>query len=447
MPFEIPGPAGYRDEALGHLKNLIRIDTSNPPGGEMIAAAYVADALLKEGLDPKVFQSAPGRGNIWCRLAGDGSAPPLMLISHLDVVPADPAGWKHPPFAAEEDGGFIWGRGAVDMKHMAAMSMTVMAALKRAGFRGKRDLLICFTADEEAGGEKGAGWMVDNQPDLLKAEYALGEVGGFTMETGGRRVYLVMTGEKGVARLKARAKGQGGHGSMPVKENAISKLGLAAHRLGAQRLPVRVTPLVEDFLKTLAAESGPVKGPVMRALAVPRLTDFVLDTLVRNPDRVRSLSAMLHNTVTPTIISGGIKDNVIPTEAEMILDGRFLPGVSIGDFLDEVTEAAGPTVEIERIGHMDPCEAPVDTPMFGAIRRAVAACDPGSIAAPFLSAGFTDAKHYTKLGIKTYGFTPLRLPADLPFAAMFHAADERIPVAGFTDGTTMLLKLVADFCG
>jgi acetylornithine deacetylase/succinyl-diaminopimelate desuccinylase-like protein len=447
MPFSMPSVDQYREEALTHLKNLVRIDTSNPPGNELKACDYVAEALKRDGLEPRVFESAPGRGNVWCKLPGDGTGNPLMLIAHLDVVPADPVGWTHPPFAAEESGGFVYGRGTIDMKQMAAMSMTTMAVLKRAGYKGKRDLILCFTADEEEAGTYGAGWMVQNQPELIKAEYALGEVGGFSMEVGNRRVYPVMTGEKGVVRLKARARGQGGHGSMPVKDNAISKLGLAAYRFSAQRLPVRITPLVATFIRVLASVSGPVKGPALRSLLVPQLTDFVLDTLVRDPERVRSLSAMLHNTVSPTIIQAGSKDNVIPTQAEMDLDGRYLPGVTIEEFLDEVREAAGPGVEIVLDRYMGPLEAPFDTPLFEAIKRAILRTDPGALVTPFMISGFTDAKHYSTLGIKTYGFTPCRLPPDMPFASLFHAVDERIPVEGFVGGTTTLMNLVADFCG
>ena len=448
MSFQMPASDTYRTELLEHFKNLIRINTSNPPGGELVAARYVADALAKEGLEPRIFESAAGRGNVWCRLPGNGPSRPLMLIAHLDVVPADPSEWKHPPFEAVEDGGFIYGRGTVDMKHMAAMSMMAMILLKRGGFKGNRDVILCFTADEEATGAYGAGWMVENQPELLKAEYALGEVGGFTIETNGRRIYPIMTAEKGQTKIRVFAKGEGGHGSMPVTENAISKLGIAAYRLSRSHLKVRITDSASAFIKALADVNGGVKGAGMKLLLQPRMTDFIIENLVKDPEQKRYLGAILHNTVTPTVIRAGDKDNVIPTGAEMILDGRYLPGASFDEFLDEVEEALGTTVEMERPEVFgEPIEVPANTPIFNAIKKTVENSDRGAVAVPFLVSGYTDSKHYSKLGIKTYGFTPVRLPPGLPFASLFHAADERIPVEGFVSGADLLLRLVSDFCG
>jgi acetylornithine deacetylase/succinyl-diaminopimelate desuccinylase-like protein len=446
MPFSIPPAPSFRDEALGHLKNLVRINTSNPPGGELKAAQYIADALAKDGFEPKVFESAPGRGNVWCRLKGTGTGRPLMLIGHLDTVPATAEGWTHPPFDAVEQDGFIWGRGTIDMKQMAAMSVTVMATLKRAGFTPSRDLICCFTADEETGGAYGAGWMVDNQPDLIRAEYALGEVGGFTIETPGRRIYPVMTAEKGVARLVVRARGEGGHGSMPVADNAVSKLGLAAYRLSNTPLPVKVTPTAAAFIRTLARETGGVRGLAMRLMLVPAFTDAIIDTLVKAPDQQRFLRAILHNTVTPTVVHAGGQVNVIPTEATMMLDGRHLPGVTIEELVEEVAEALGPLVTVEPAGYGQPVEAPRETPLFRAIERTIAAVDPRGVVAPYLVSGYTDAKHYARLGITVYGFTPLRLPPGFPFAQLFHAVNERIPVEGFIEGTGTLMRLCADFC-
>jgi acetylornithine deacetylase/succinyl-diaminopimelate desuccinylase-like protein len=447
MPFEIPQPQSYRDEALAHLRNLIRIDTSNPPGNELAAAQYVADALAKEGLDPKVFESAPGRGNVWCRIKGGGTGRPVMLIAHLDTVPAQAEGWTHPPREAVVADGCVWGRGALDMKNMAAMSLTSMLVLKKAGFSPARDLVLCFTADEEAGGALGAGWMVDNQPDLVRAEYALGEVGGFSIETPGRRVYPVMNAEKGVARLNVKAKGEGGHGSMPVRDNAISKLGIAAYRLSRLPLPARVTPAAAGFIRTLARATGGVRGAVMRLMLVPALTDIIIDHLVRDPEQQRFLRAVLHDTVSPTVVRAGEPVNVIPTEAEMQLDGRFLPGVKIEEFVEEVADALGPLVTVEAAGYGPPIETPADTPLFSAIERAISEYDPGAVTAPYLLTGYTDAKHYARLGVRTYGFTPLKLPPGFPFARLFHAVDERIPLDGFCEGTGVLLKLCADFCG
>lgn len=446
MPFTLPPASSYRDEAVTHLKNLLRIDTSNPPGGELAAAQYIADALAKDGIETKVFESAPGRGNVWARLKGNGTGRPVMLIGHLDTVPASPEGWTHPPFDAVEADGCVWGRGAVDMKHMAAMSMTVMALLKRAGFSPSRDVLACFTADEEVGGAYGAGWMVDHQPDLIRAEYAIGEVGGFNIDTPKGRVYAVMTAEKGCAKLVARATGEGGHGSMPVKDNCLSKLGIAAYRLSQQGLKVRVTPAAASFIRALAAGQGGVKGLAMRAMLVPALTDFILDNFVKAPDQQRFLRAVLHDTVTPTVVRAGESGNVIPTEGEMQLDGRYLPGVSIEEFVEEVADACGPLVTVEAAGYGPPIEVPADTPLFKAIEAAIKASDPGAAVAPYLVSGYTDAKHYARLGIRTYGFTPLTLPPGFAFASLFHAVDERIPVDGFVDGAGMLLRLVAEFC-
>ena len=447
MAFTLPQTGAFADEAVSHLKNLIRIDTTNPPGGETAAAKYCADALAREGLEPVVLESAPGRGNVVCRLAGEGSEPPLMLISHLDVVAAHPEGWDHPPFAAEEADGFIYGRGTVDMKHMAAMSLTVMTQLKRAGFRGKRDLVISFTADEEDGGQFGAGWLVENHPDLVRTDYAVGEVGGFSIETPHGRVYPIMTAEKGVVRMKARAKGAGGHGSMPVSDNAVGKLGIAAYRLSRIRLQPRVTDAARSFVTTLAARNGGAKGAVMKLMLKPALTDLIIDNLVSDPEQKRYLGAILHNTVTPTVVRAGEKFNVIPTDVEMDLDGRYLPGCPLDEFMEEVADALGPTVELEEVWHGEPIEAPSNTPLFEAIRREVEAGDRGATVTPYLSAGFTDWKHYSKLGIRVYGYTPMRLPPGLAFASLFHGVNERILRQSYIDGTGALMRLAAGYCG
>jgi acetylornithine deacetylase/succinyl-diaminopimelate desuccinylase-like protein len=439
--------SAYAEQAVLHLKSLIRIDTGNPPGNETKAAQYCADTLAQAGLDPVMLECVPGRGNTVCRLRGDGSASPLLLHAHLDTVRANPDGWTHPPFAAEEADGFIWGRGAVDMKHMVAMILAVMTQLKSAGFAGRRDIIACLTANEEEDGVNGAGWLVDNHADLIRTDFGLGEVGGMSVTVGGHRIYPVMTAEKGRMHFTASAKGEGGHGSMPVGDNAISKVGLAAYRLKNVRGTPHITRAARAMIKTAGRARGGLRGAFIDLLFMPPLTGFIIDRFTESEETARQLISMLYNTVTPTIWNAGGKFNVIPTGASMVLDGRMIPGVTVEEFTAEVRRLLGPTVEVEAGTASPALEAPLDTPLYRAIEQTVQKHDPGAVVSPYLMAGCTDWKAFSRLGMNMYGFTPVKFPADLEFSTLFHNVDERIPAQGFIDGVEMLKDLVTLYCG
>jgi acetylornithine deacetylase/succinyl-diaminopimelate desuccinylase-like protein len=431
--------------ALGLCQALIRIDTSNPPGNERPAAELLAGELARAGLEPAVLESAPGRANVVARLGGNGAAPPLLLSAHLDVVGADPAGWTHPPFAGTVADGFLWGRGAIDVKNMAAMSVALLCRLAREKVRLRRDLIVALVADEESGCGLGSSWLCAEHPERVRAEYALGEGGGFSLHLGARRYVTIGVAEKGYCWVRARWRGEPGHGSMPRADSAPLALCAAVARLGSRRLPAHLTPVVRDFLDTIVARELPALRPLVAALAragaLPRLL-----ALLPDPSVGRALGAMLANTATPTVLRAGASPNVIPALGEAEIDGRTLPGQDDTSFLRELGAVLGPGVELEVMRSAPPVECrPVGSPLYDAIVRVLARHEPAATALPYLVPGFTDAKAFSRLGTRWYGFCPLRLPRELRFAELYHGLDERIPLEGLAWGTRVLGELVTGF--
>jgi acetylornithine deacetylase/succinyl-diaminopimelate desuccinylase-like protein len=434
------------DEALYLLQSLLRIDTTNPPGNEIVAARLLAAYLQNQGIESEILESAQGRGNLVCRLRGDGSKAPLLLNAHLDVVPANAAAWKHHPFSGEIAEGFLWGRGAIDMKHMAAMSAVVLAQLKRSGVALARDVIFTAVADEEAGCTYGSTFLVEQHPEKVRAEYVLGEVGGFTMHFMGSRIYPIQIAEKGIAWLRMIAKGRPGHGSMPHSDNAVVKLSKAIAKIGKNRLPQHNTPVVEGFVRRLA-ELQPLPLRVALPLLLrPELSGLLLSSF---PDEQLSSSfaALLSNTASPTVLRAGGSTNVIPDSAEAELDGRTLPGYNEQDLIKELTALVGEDIDFEVIRAASPVESPEDPTVFSAIQRAIDEHDPGATALPYMIPGFTDAKEFHKLGAKYYGFSPVQLPKGLRFAEMYHGHNERIPIDGLRWGTRVLFDVVRDLAG
>lgn len=434
----------YEAEALQLLVSLLRLDTSNPPGNERPAAELCAEWLRRDGLEPEFLEAAPRRTNLVCRLRGTGEAPPLMLTAHLDVVPPG-EGWTHPPFAGEEHGGFLWGRGALDMKHHVAMSVTVLRALARSGARLRRDVLLVLTADEEAGCELGSKWLVDHHADKVKAEYALGEIGGFTLHLEGKRFYPIQIAQKGALWLKARARGEGGHGSMPRENTAVGTLAEALARITKRQLPFHVPDATRAFVTEVQRAVGFPKSVVLGALLQPRLAKKLLSVL---PDRAlaRTFHAVLANTATPTLLEAGDKINVIPCTAEADLDARTLPGPAGALLLDELRALVGPGIEFEVLKELPAVEASPHTPLFAALGDAIRRADPEGIPVPYLIPGFTDALAFSRNGTTYYGFAPVGLPPGLKFAELYHNVDERIPVEGFRQGLRILHDAVRTFC-
>lgn len=437
-------PPDLEEDALRLLVELLRIDTTNPPGNERPAAEVCAARLRADGLEPVLLEGAPGRTNLVCRWEGTGEERPLLLTAHLDVVEAK-EGWSRPPFAGEIHDGFVWGRGAIDMKHHAAMCVTVMRSLARSGVRLRRDVILALVADEEAGCDLGSTWLVENHPELVRAEYALGEIGGFTLHLEGKRFYPIQVAQKGVLWLRARTKGEPGHGSMPREESAVGVLAAAVSRLSKGAMPVHATAAARAFLGTVGRAIGGVKGVALRGLASPRLAPTILRAI---PDRslARSLRAVLSNTANPTVLRAGEKVNVIPGEAEALIDGRSLPGHAGAKILEELRAVLGPGVEITVLREARALEFPFDTPMYEALAAAVRRADPQGIPVPYMIPGFTDALAFSHLGATWYGFAPVGLPPGVPFADLFHGRDERIPVEGFRFGLRLLHDAVRSFC-
>lgn len=434
-------------EAVRTLQDLLRIDTTNPPGNERPAADYVARALEAEGGEAVVLESAPGRASVVGRLKGSGAGRPVMLSSHLDVVPADAGRWRQAPFSGAEAEGCVWGRGALDMKGMTAMGLSVVRMVRRRGLALGRDLILAAVADEEAGCDHGSRFLVDRHPGLIDAEYVLNEVGGFSLELGGRRFYPVQVAEKGIAWMRVRVRGEPGHGSLPRRDSCLVDLGRALQALATRRLPFHPPEVTARFLHTVAARVRFPESVVLPNLLKPALAGLILDRLIGDAGLRSSLQASLCNTVNPTIVRAGEKINVIPSEATIELDGRTLPGQSAADLIAEVRAVLGPKFEIELLREADPTVFSADTPMFRAIEAVMARRDPEGIVVPYMVSGFTDAKSYQRLGAVCYGFYPMRLPPELKFAKMFHGDDERIPLEAFRFGIETLYDLISDFCG
>ena len=440
--------AALEGEALGHLRALLRIDTTNPPGNERAAADYLAGVLAREEIPFATFEKAPGRTNVVARLKGSGARAALLLSGHLDVVPAVAEAWQHPPFSGAEHDGCLWGRGAVDMKNMVAMSLTTLLALKRRRVPLDRDVIFAAVADEEAGSRHGSLFLVDRHPDAVKAEFVLTEVGGHTLHVGPARFYPVQVAEKGICWFEISADGPPGHGSMPHPHNAVARLGRAIAALSRARLPQHNTEVVSGFIRAMAARVPFPQRQALGLLLRPALSPRVLGWLEkRNLEQALPLNAMLRNTASPTLLAAGNKINVIPDSATVGVDGRVLPGQSVESFLDEIRRVVGRDVRFTVLEQHEGTTFDSRTPLFDAIAEVVARHDPGAVAIPYMIPGFTDAFAYRRLGAICYGFSPVQLGPEMKFSQMYHGHDERIPVAGFCWGLRVLYDLVSGFCG
>ncbi|WP_442806329.1 M20/M25/M40 family metallo-hydrolase [Streptomyces sp. NBC_01317] len=425
------------DEVVDLCRDLIRIDTSNygdhSGPGERAAAEYVAEKLAEVGLEPKIFESHPGRASTVARIEGeDPSRPALLIHGHTDVVPANADDWTHHPFSGEVADGCVWGRGAVDMKDMDAMTLAVVRDRLRSGRKPPRDIVLAFLADEEAGGTYGARFLVDKHPDLFEGvTEAISEVGGFSYTVNENlRLYLVETAEKGINWMRLTVEGTAGHGSMISKDNAVTELCEAVARLGRHKWPVRVTKSVRSFLDELSDAFGFTVDP-----------DDMEATLVRLGGIAKMIGATLNNSAAPTMLNAGYKVNVIPGEAVAHVDGRFLPGYE-EEFLSEVDRLLGPRVKRETVKRDKALETSFDGALVEAMQNALVAEDPIARAVPYMLSGGTDAKSFDDLGIRGFGFAPLKLPPELDFAGMFHGVDERVPVDGLQFGVRVLDRFI-----
>jgi len=435
----VPDPTipSAEDEVVEICRDLIRIDSSNygdgSGPGERAAAEYVAGKLSEVGLEPEVFESAEKRTSLVVRWEGeDTSRPGLLIHGHLDVVPAEASDWMHDPFGGEVVDDCVWGRGAVDMKDMDAMVLAVVRRWRREGRKPPRDVVLSFLADEEAGGTFGAHWLVDNHPDRFEGvSEAISEVGGFSFSVGDERVYLIETAQKGIRWLRLVAHGRAGHGSMVNDDNAVTALAEAVARVGRHDWPLRLTPTVQRFLEEMADVLG-----IEVDVGNPEPALAKLGTLAR------IVGATLRNTANPTLLKAGYKHNVIPQSAEAFIDCRFLPGFE-DELLATIDELIGPDVRREDVITDIALETSFDGPLVDAMVAALQAEDPGSRAIPYCLSGGTDNKSFSLLGIRGFGFAPLRLPADLDFSGMFHGIDERVPVDSLMFGTRVLDRFLA----
>jgi acetylornithine deacetylase/succinyl-diaminopimelate desuccinylase-like protein len=437
-PSDASGPTA-QDEVAALASDLIRIDTTNPGDhsgpGERAAAERVAELLAEVGLEPTVLESHPKRTSVVTRIEGqDRDRPALLIHGHLDVVPADAGDWRVHPFSGETENGCVWGRGAVDMKDMDAMMLAVVRQRLREGRRPPRDVVLAFVADEEAGGTWGARWLVDNHPELFDGvTEAIGEVGGFSATIGGQRLYLIQAAEKGMAWLRLTARGTAGHGSMLQPDNAVTELAEAVARIGRHEWPVRLTPAAQAFLEAAAVALG---------IDVDR-GDY-RDLISKLGPISRLVGATVTNTANPTVLNAGYKVNVVPQVATAQVDGRFLPGHE-DEFFTEIDGLLGPGLRREFVHHDIAVETTLDGDLADAMTAALLAEDPDGHVVPYCLSAGTDAKSFSRLGIRCFGFTPLRLPADLDFAGMFHGVDERVPVDALRFGVRVLDKFL-DLC-
>ena len=428
-------PAGQ--EAARFAADLIRIDTTNRGGGdarERPAAEYVAARLAEAGVEPLLLESAPGRANVVARVGGsEPDAPALLVHGHLDVVPADPSSWSVPPFSGEIRDGVLWGRGAVDMKNADAVLLAVVSQWSRTGGGPRRDVVLAFTADEEDTAAFGSRWLVERHPELFEGcTEAVGESGAFTFHAGpGQRLYPIASAERGTAWLKVTARGRAGHGAKPNPENAVTSLSEAMARIGAYRWPVRLIPTVRAAVEAIAAAADqPAPAGGFGALGPEDLLAYLgpAGALV---------AGTIRNSANPTMLQAGYKLNVIPDEAVGYVDGRVLPGCE-AEFRATLDELTGSYVSWEYAHQEIPLEAPLGAPVMASMAQALLAEDPGSTIVPYCMSGGTDAKHFARLGMTCYGFTPMVLPPGYDYYAMFHGTDERIPVSALESGVRVM---------
>jgi len=428
-----------QDEVVELCSELIRFDTSNPTGSERAAAEWVVGKLDEVGAGSRLYESEPGRASVVTRVEGaDRSRPALLLHGHLDVVPADPGEWSVHPFSGEERDGFIWGRGAIDMKDMDAMLLAMVRQWVTTDERPPRDVVVAFVADEEAGGVKGARFLVDNHPEEFEGcTEAVSEVGGFSVTLPNDvRMYPIQSAEKGMAWLRLVARGRPGHGSMRHEDNAVTRLAEAVARIGRYEFPVVMTKTVRQFLEALAEQLGV-------DIDVDAAERADIEALLgRLGGLARMIGATLSNTANPTMLEAGYKSNVIPGAASAVIDGRFLPGHE-EEFERQVDVLIGSGIVREWVHRDQAVETDFDGPLVEAMAAALRAEDGAALPVPYTMSGGTDAKSFERLGMRCFGFSPLLLPADLDFAAMFHGIDERVPTDALRFGVRVLQRFVA----
>lgn len=424
------------------LQKLIQFNTTNPPGSEAECIAYIRRLLSEAGIQSTVLARSADRPNLIARIAGQGRAAPILLYGHVDVVTTENQQWQYSPFEGKLADGFVWGRGALDMKGGVAMMLAAFLRAKAEGLQPPGDIVLAIVSDEEAGGEYGAKFLVEEHAELFKGiRYAIGEFGGFTLYIGNKRFYPIMIAEKQICWMKATVRGQGGHGSMPVQGGAMAKLSHFLKQLDEHPLPIHITPPANLMFNLMGSALGGINGMFLKQLANPALANGVLNLL---GERGRLFNPLIHNTVSPTILHGSNKVNVIPSEISVELDGRLLPGFGPDDMLKEMRQIVGSDVGLEVL-RFDPGPSEPDMGLFDTLTGILREQDPDGIPIPLLLSGVTDGRFFSKLGIQTYGYLPMQLPEDFNFTQTIHAANERVPAQAIEFGANAIFKALQKF--
>jgi acetylornithine deacetylase/succinyl-diaminopimelate desuccinylase-like protein len=424
------------------LQNLIRFDTTNPPGNERECIGYLNRLLTEAGCETTILATDPQRPNLISRLKGEGKAPPLLLYGHVDVVTTSKQKWQHPPFEGKLVDGYLWGRGALDMKGGIVMMLDAFLRAKSEGVALPGDVVLALVSDEEAGGYCGARFLVEDHASLFQGiRYAIGEFGGFSFSIGSRRFYPIMVSEKQVCRLRAAVHGPGGHGSLPGRGGTMARLAQFLERLDQRALPIHITPVTRMMFQEISSNLPFPTGLVLRQLLNPFLTDSILKLL---GPRGQAFEPLFRHTVNATMVRGGEKVNVIPSEAVVDMDGRLLPGYGSEDLIAEIRQLVGDDVGLELVRH-DPGPAEPDMGLFSTLSDILREADPGGIPVPMLLPGATDGRLFSRLSIQTYGFLPMPLPPGFSFLETIHGANERIPVESLDFGARAIYQLLQRF--
>ena len=424
------------------LQQLIRFDTTNPPGNEADCVAFVRGVLEDAGCETQTYARDPARPNLLARVRGAGKSPPLLIQGHVDVVTTSGQDWQRPPFGGDLADGEVWGRGAIDMKGPMAMYISAFVRAARGELELPGDVMLVVLADEENGGDYGAKFLVEDHPELFEGvQYALGEAGGVSRTIAGKRFYPIQVAEKQICWLKGALRGPGGHGAMIHRGGTMARLGRLLTDLDRKRMPIHVTPIVRIMIETIAGQLSRPKRDLVLQLLRPAVADRALPRLGED---ARTIEGLLRNTINATIVRGGEKVNVVPARIDLELDGRLLPGFTPDDLIAEAHALVGDDIELELVRH-DPGPAEPDYTHFDMLGGVLHELDPGAIPMPLLQGGVTDARFFSQLGIQTYGFMPMRLAEDFPLLKLVHAADERIPVGALEFGTEAVSRALQRF--
>jgi len=424
------------------LQNMIRFDTTNPPGNELSCIQYINGLLTDAGIQTTLVARTPARPNLVARLKGAGTAPPLLLYGHVDVVTTAGQKWTYPPFEARLVDGYIWGRGALDMKHGIAIYLAAFLKAKTEGIHLPGDVIFLATVDEEADCEFGAKYLVEQHADLFQGiHYALSEFGGTSIPIGGKRFYPIQTCEKQVCPVRITFHGTGGHAAVPVRGGAMAKLARALTTLDRHSLPVHITEQTRRMVEIIAKGMGGIAELALRQILNPHLTNLLLKALGTTG---ANFSPLLHNSASPTILKASERRNVIPSEVILELDGRLLPGFGADIIKKELQHLLGRGCTIEA-SLPYPGLPSTDMGLFEMLERTLRELDPAGTPFPFVNYAVTDARFFSNLGIQTYGFTPLLINEGLDLTNTIHAADERVPAAALDFGVNAVFNAIQKF--